>query len=163
MERDGHCFHRCGRSRQHDGLILLLAMRSASQPKRDTWRAFWVYGQLFKMFIGKHECISVVSPNVDVFSILSSYSVTCMYQCNLPGPQIMCFKEACLLCSAALHKVEGSGPLIFPLQAKPYPAILQVLFIKISVQASHRWTINNKQYRSFLVPLLYGLLKAESR
>lgn len=71
--------------------------------------------------------ISVVSPNVDVFSILSSYSVTCMYQYNLPGPQIMGFKEALLLCSAALHKVEGSGPFIFPLQSKPYPAILQVL------------------------------------
>lgn len=54
----------------------------------------------------------------------------CTNQFNLPGPQIMCFKEACLLCSAALRKAEGSGPLISPLQVKPYPEIVQILFIK---------------------------------
>lgn len=65
-------------------------------------------------------------------SAFASHTVlhVCTNQYNLPGPQIMCFKEACLLCPAGPHKVEGSGPLILPLQAKPYPAILQILFIK---------------------------------
>lgn len=73
MERDGHCFHTV--TEAGSMMVLVFSSQCSMHPHASRLRET-LEGILGVWLVH----ISVVSPNVDVFSLRSSYSVTCMYQ-----------------------------------------------------------------------------------